>query len=147
MSFYSETFYYVKAFHLVFMVAWFAGLFYLPRLFVYHAQTDDGLGRARFALMEKRLYRGIMTPSMILGFVLGFWLVWLNWQVYLNEYWFWIKLVCVVILTAFHLHCGHFVKAFAADVVERSHVYFRWINEIPLLLLIAISLLVIVKPF
>ena len=147
MTFLSEIFYYVKAFHLVFMVTWFAGLFYLPRLFVYHAQAEDQVGIERFKIMERKLYRGIMTPSVILGFFLGFWLVWMNWQAYLNESWFWIKIVCVVALAIYHLYCGHLVKVFAGDQNQRSHVFFRWFNEIPLVFLVAITLLVLVKPF
>ena len=129
------------------MVAWFAGLFYLPRLFVYHSQAEDRIGQDRFKVMERKLYRGIMTPSAILGFVLGLWLVALNWEAYLNETWFWLKVASVVALIAYHLYCGHLVKVFAKDQNQHSHVYFRWFNELPLVFLVVITLLVIVKPF
>ena len=129
------------------MVAWFAGLFYLPRLFVYHAQAEDQVGQDRFKIMERKLYRGIMTPSAAVGLLLGLWLVALNWSAYLNEVWFWLKFVCVVVLIVYHFYCGHLVKEFANNQNEHSHIYFRWFNEAPLLLLVAVTLLVIVKPF
>lgn len=134
----------VKAFHIVFMVAWFAGLFYLPRLFVYHAQAEDAVSRERFKVMERKLFRGIMTPCMGLTLLLGLWL-WLGFGV--TGAWLHAKLVFVVLLVAHHHWLGHLVKVFARDANTRSHVFYRWINEIPLLYLVAIVVLVVVKPF
>ncbi|APV49392.1 TIGR00701 family protein [Betaproteobacteria bacterium GR16-43] len=134
----------VKAFHVVFMVAWFAGLFYLPRLFVYHAQATDALSHERFKVMERKLYRGIMTPSMVLTLGFGLWL-WLGFGI--TGTWLHAKVAVVVLLVAHHFWLGHLVKVFARDSNERSHVFYRWINEIPLLYLVAIVVLVVVKPF
>ena len=134
----------VKSFHIVFMVAWFAGLFYLPRLFVYHAQSSDAVSIERFRVMERKLYRGIMTPCMVLTLVLGTWL-WLGYGFTGN--WLRVKLVVVGLLIAHHFWLGHLVKVFARGDNARSHVFYRWINEIPLLYLVAIVILVVVKPF
>jgi putative membrane protein len=134
----------VKSFHIVFMVAWFAGLFYLPRLFVYHAQSSDTASIERFKVMERKLYRGIMTPCMIVTLVLGFWL-WFGWG--FTGGWLHAKVALVGALVAHHFWLGHLVKVFARDANDRSHVFYRWINEIPLPLLIAIVVLVVVKPF
>ena len=134
----------VKAFHIVFLVAWFAGLFYLPRLFVYHAQTSDAISLERFKVMERKLYRGIMTPSMVLTITFGVWL-WLGYGI--TGGWLHAKLVLVALLIAYHFWLGHLVKVFANDANARSHVFYRWINELPLPLLIAIVILVVVKPF
>ena len=134
----------VKAFHIVFMVAWFAGLFYLPRLFVYHAQAEDTVSRERFKVMERKLYRGIMTPCMVLTLALGLWL-WLGYGIKGN--WLIAKLVLVGLLISHHFWLGSLVKVFARDGNVRSHVFYRWINEIPLLYLVAIVVLVVVKPF
>ena len=134
----------LKAFHIVFMVAWFAGLFYLPRLFVYHAQAEDRVSQERFKVMERKLYRGIMTPCMVLTLGLGAWL-WLGYG--FKGGWLHAKLAVVVLLVAHHFWLGHLVKVFARDENARTHVFYRWINEIPLLYLIAIVVLVVVKPF
>jgi putative membrane protein len=134
----------IKSFHIVFMVAWFAGLFYLPRLFVYHAQSTDAVSIERFRVMERKLYRGIMTPCMVLTLVLGTWL-WLGYGFAGN--WLRVKLVVVALLIAHHFWLGHLVQVFARGDNARSHVFYRWINEIPLLYLIAIVILVVVKPF
>lgn len=134
----------IKSFHIVFMVAWFAGLFYLPRLFVYHAQAEDAVSRERFKVMERKLYRGIMTPCMVLTLALGLWL-WLGYGI--TGRWMLAKLAFVVLLVSHHFWLGALVKAFARDANRRSHVFYRWINEIALLYLIAIVVLVVVKPF
>jgi putative membrane protein len=133
----------LKAFHIVFMVAWFAGLFYLPRLFVYHAQAEDSVSRERFKVMERKLYRGIMMPCMVLTLALGIWL-WLGYG--FRGGWLHAKLAVVALLVAHHFWLGHLVKVFARDANTRTHVFYRWINEIPLLYLIAIVVLVVVKP-
>ena len=133
----------VKAFHIIFMVSWFAGLFYLPRLFVYHAMTEDEAGNERFKIMERKLYR-FVTPFMWLTVGLGLWLMF-DFQLY-SQLWMQIKLVLVSILVAYHFYCGHLLKVFANDESRRNHVWFRWFNEFPVLLLFAIVILAIVRP-
>ena len=134
----------VKALHIVAVIAWFAGLFYLPRLFVYHAQAEDTLSKDRFKVMERKLYRGIMTPAMVLTLVTGvsMWLVW-----GFSGGWLYTKVALVVALVAYHEWLGALMRAFARDENRRSHVFYRWVNEAPLLLLIPIVILVVVKPF
>jgi len=135
----------VKSFHIVFVIAWFAGLFYLPRLFVYHAQATDATSIERFKLMERRLYRGIMTPSMVVALALGTW-TWLGWDI--AGAWLYAKLVLVGVLVAHHFFLGELVKEFARDDNRHSPVFYRWLNEIPALpLLVLIVILVVVKPF
>ena len=135
----------VKALHLVFMVTWFAGLFYLPRLFVYHAMAQDRVSIERFKVMERKLYWGIMTPGAALTIALGLWL-WLGWWRGAAG-WLHAKLVLVALLVAYHLWCGRLLRAFAEDRNTRSHVWLRWFNEVPVLFLFAIVLLVVLKPF
>jgi len=140
--------YWVKAFHIIFMVTWFAGLFYLPRLYVYHAMCDDTPGRERFKIMERKLFYGIMTPSAILTVVLGLWmLVDYAWRAYANMGWLHVKLTLVVVLIAYHIYCGKLLVDFKHDRNKHSHVYYRWLNELPVLLLIAITIMVAVRPF
>ena len=134
----------VKALHIVFVVTWFAGRFYLPRLFVYHAQATDREGIERFKVMERKLYRGIMTPSAVLAVLFGLWL-WLGYGI--GGGWLHAKLAVVVVLIAYHIWCGRLVKQFAADRNTRSHVWYRWFNEAPVLLLLAAVILAVVKPF
>jgi putative membrane protein len=134
----------VKSFHIVFMVAWFAGLFYLPRLFVYHAQATDAPSIERFKVMERKLYRGIMTPSMVVTIALGMWM--LSTGAFAAG-WMHAKLVLVVLLMVHHFWLGYLVGVFARGENRRTHVFYRWINELPLVLLIGIVVLVVVKPF
>ena len=134
----------IKALHIVFVVAWFAGLFYLPRLFVYHAQAEDAVSRERFKVMERKLYRGIMTPAMILALVFGTWL-WLGYG--FRGGWLQAKLVLVALLLWYHFWMGALLKDFARDANRHSHVFYRWVNELPVVLLVAIVILVVVKPF
>ncbi|HQZ46145.1 MAG TPA: protoporphyrinogen oxidase HemJ [Usitatibacteraceae bacterium] len=134
----------IKSFHIVFLVAWYAGLFYLPRLFVYHAMAADEPSRERFKVMERKLYRGIMMPCMVLTIALGTWL-WLGWG--FRGGWLHAKLALVALLLAHHFWLGAIVGRFAREANTRSHVFYRWINEIPLLYLVAIVILVVVKPF
>lgn len=133
----------VKAFHIIFMVSWFAGLFYLPRLFVYHAITNDEAGNERFKIMERKLYRFI-TPFMLLTIGLGIWLM-IEMQLY-TSIWMNIKLLLVGLLVAYHFYCGHLVKKFSNDESRRGHIWYRWFNEFPVLILTAIVILVVVKP-
>lgn len=134
----------IKALHIIFMVTWFAGLFYLPRLFVYHAMSSDTAGVERFKVMERKLYFGIMTPGAVLTLVFGLWL-WLGYGI--TGGWLMAKLVLVVVLIAYHLYCGKLLKDFRLDRNRHGHVYYRWLNEFPVLILIAAVILVIVKPF
>jgi protoporphyrinogen IX oxidase len=137
----------IKAFHLIAVVCWFAALFYLPRLFVYHAMSDDRVSRDRFKVMERKLYRGIGTPSMLATVVLGFWLVAGHWAYYQASAWFWAKMVLVNLLVIYHFICGYYVKQFRDERCQKSHVYFRWFNEFPVLPLVLIVILAVVKPF
>lgn len=135
-----------KAFHIIAMVCWFAVLFYLPRLFVYHSMAEDEIGKERFKVMERKLYRGIGTPSMIATFIFGFAIVAFAPEYYFSSGWFHAKLTLVLILAGYHGYCGKLVKQFASDQNERNHVFFRWFNEFPVLILIAVVILVVVKP-
>ncbi|MDL0432486.1 protoporphyrinogen oxidase HemJ [Marinobacter sp. TBZ242] len=137
----------VKALHIIAMVCWFAGIFYLPRLFVYHAACDDEPGRERFKIMERKLYRGITTPSMIATVVFGLWLISYNVQGYMSQGWLHAKLLLVALLIGYHFYCGHLVKVFRDDRNTRSHVFYRWFNEVPVLILVAVVILASVKPF
>ena len=140
----------IKAFHVIAMVAWFAGLFYLPRLFVYHAMVDssDRAGIERFKVMERKLYRVIMTPAGVVTILLGLWLLHgYAWQLYGQSGWFHAKLVLVAVLVGYHLWCGRIVADFAAERNRRGHVFYRVFNEFPVLLLVAIVVLVTVRPF
>ncbi len=135
----------IRAFHIIAVVCWFAALFYLPRLFVYHAMAEDNTSRERFKIMERKLYRGIGTPSMIATIILGAWLVHIGWDYYATQTWFWIKMALVFILVGYHHMCGAFLKKFAKDEMQHGHVFFRWFNEFPVLILIAVVILVVVK--
>lgn len=137
----------IKAFHIIALVAWFAGLFYLPRLFVYHADTQDGISIERFKIMEKRLYYGITWPAALITSILGLWLVSYNLSYYLHAGWMHVKFSLVLILWAYHLLCGYYLKQFANGKNKKNSRFFRIFNEIPTLLLIAIVILVVVKPF
>ena len=137
----------LKAFHIVFVVTWFAGLFYMPRLFVYHSTATDEISRERFKVMESKLYRIIMNPSMVLTLILGIWLLVESWQAFSGQVWIWLKIVLVVILIGYHHYCLRILKAFAQDQVLHSEKFFRIFNELPSLVLIAAVILVVVKPF
>jgi len=138
----------VKALHLIFMVTWFAGLFYLPRLFVYHAMSEDAVSIDRFKVMERKLFYGIMTPGGILTLVFGFWTLSLSgWDAYGGMLWLPVKLVLVGLLVVYHLYCGKLLQDFKHDRNRHSHVWYRWFNEIPVLFLIAIIILAVVRPF
>ena len=133
----------IKALHIFFVVTWFAGLFYLPRLFVYHAMADDAASRERFKIMERKLYRGIMAPGAVLTVVFGGWLMsYAAWGA-----WLYAKLLVVALTIAYHLWCGKLMRDFAHDRNTKSHVWYRWFNEIPVIFLAAAVVLVVVKPF
>ena len=134
----------VKALHIVFMVTWFAGLFYLPRLFVYHALSEDRVSVERFKVMERKLYYGIMTPGAVLTLVSGLWL-WLGWGS--AGGWLHAKLALVALLIVYHFWCGKLLVDLKHERNIKSHVWFRWFNEFPVLVLFAIVILVVVKPF
>jgi putative membrane protein len=135
----------VKSLHIVFMVTWFAGLFYLPRLFVYHAMADDRPSLERFKIMERKLFWGIMTPGAALTIASGLWL-WLDWFRGAAG-WLHAKMALVALLVGYHVWCWRLLRELAAERNTRSHVWFRWFNEIPTIALVAIVLLVVLKPF
>jgi putative membrane protein len=137
----------VLAFHLIAVICWFAALFYLPRLFVYHAMAEDQVSLERFKVMERKLYRGIANPSMIATVVLGLWLFSMAPQAYLSQGWFHLKALLVVLLIGYHYLCLGHLKKLADDRSDKTHIYFRFFNEVPVLFLVAIVILVIVKPF
>ncbi len=138
----------LKALHLIFMVTWFAGLFYLPRLFVYHAMSADDISNERFKVMERKLYYGIMTPGMIITFIFGIWMLTdYAWAIYGHSGWLHAKLGLLFILVIYHVLCGVWLLDFKHDRNKRSHVYYRWMNEVPVLFLVGIIILAVVKPF
>lgn len=136
----------VLALHIIFIVAWFAGLFYLPRLFVYHALSQDQISIDRFKIMEKKLFFMIMTPAGVLTTVFGLWLLTSNWRWYQTQDWMHLKLALVVMLWAYHLYCGYLLQCFRRNANRKSAIFYRWFNEIPVFLLVGIVLLVIIKP-
>ncbi|MES2580342.1 MAG: CopD family protein [Pseudomonadota bacterium] len=133
----------IKAFHLIFVISWFAGLFYLPRLFVNHAMVPDTATRERLSLMEQKLYR-FMLPLATLAIVFGLWL-WLGYGI--KGGWLHAKLLLVAGLIAYHIYCGKLMRAFASGKNTHSHVWYRWFNEVPVIALFAIVILAVVKPF
>lgn len=137
----------IKALHIIFVISWFAGLLYLPRLFVYHATSEDTISIERFKLMEKKLF-GIMTVGGIGATVFGVWLLYgYAWQAYTDSVWLHLKLVLVVALIVFHLYCATLIRVFRENRNQRGHVFYRYVNEIPAVIMLAIVILVVVKPF
>jgi len=134
----------VKSLHIIFMVTWFAGLFYLPRLFVYHAMSDDRASLERFKIMERKLFFGIMTPGAVLTVASGLWL-WLGWGFYGG--WLHAKLLLVLVLIGYHVWCGKLLVDFRRGANRHGHVWYRWFNEFPVLVLFAVVFLVVMKPF
>jgi len=137
----------IKALHIISVICWMAALFYLLRLFVYHAMSADKASRDRFEIMERKLYRGIATPSMVASLFLGFWTAAYNWSYFVQSGWFHAKLGLVFLLIIYHFSCRRFMRALAEGQDQRSHIFYRWFNEAPVLLLIPIVILVVVKPF
>ena len=137
----------VKALHLIFMIAWFAGLFYLPRLFVNHSMAEAEDVKNQLAIMESRLYRFI-TPWMVLTLVFGTWLIFdYAWEAYAQMLWLKIKLILVALLVVYHFYCGKIIRQLASNTSHRSHVWFRWFNELPVIILFVVVILAVVKPF
>ena len=134
----------IKAFHILFVTSWFAGLFYLPRIFVNLAMETDAAARSRLLLMARKLYR-FMTILAVPALGFGLWL-WLVYGVGAHTGWMYAKLAVVVLLVGYHHACGRLLRKFAAGGAARSHVWFRWFNEAPVLLLLAAVVLVVVKP-
>lgn len=137
----------LKAIHIMAAITWFAAIFYLPRLFVYHAMAEDRISRDRFQVMERKLYRGIMTPSMIVTLIFGIWMLALNWAGYSQMGWVHAKLVLVVLLVGYHHLCLVYLKRFAREENRHSHRFYRIFNEIPVLALIGIVILAVIRPF
>jgi putative membrane protein len=137
----------IKAFHLIFMVTWFAGLFYLPRLFVYHAMSDDQISIDRFKIMERKLFFGIMTPGGLLTLVFGFWTLFINgWDSYSGSLWLHLKLGVIFFVLVYHVYCGKLMLDFKHDRNRHSHVWYRWFNEVPVIFLLVIIILAVVRP-
>lgn len=136
----------LKAFHIIFVVCWFAGLFYLPRIFVYYAASEHDETRAQLAVMARRLYR-FVTPFMYIAMALGLGIIWINPDYYLQSTWMWLKLGGVAFLFVYHLQCGRYVRAINAATDQHGHVFYRFFNEVPVLFLFGIVLLAVLKPF
>ena len=137
----------VKALHIIFMVTWFAGLFYLPRLFVYHAMAEDEVSIERFKIMERKLFFGIMTPGALFTLIFGVWTILAyGWEQYSNDLWLHIKLACVGLLLVYHLYCGKLLLDFRHDRNRHGHVWYRWFNEVPVVFLFVIVILAVVRP-
>jgi protoporphyrinogen IX oxidase len=136
----------LKAFHIIAVIAWMAGMLYLPRLFVYHCEADVGSTQSEtFKVMERRLFRAIITPAMIATWVLGLWLAWSGgWY---KAPWLHAKLLLVILMSGVHGMLSRYVKDFAADRRRKSQKFFRILNEVPTVLMILIVILVVVKPF
>jgi putative membrane protein len=136
----------LKAFHIIFVVCWFAGLFYLPRIFVYYAASEHQVVRAQLAVMSRKLYR-FVTPIMIIAIALGLAMIATNPDYYLQSKWMWAKLGGVAVLFVYHLQCGRYVYAINNNLNKRSHVFYRFFNEVPVLFLFVIVILAVLKPF
>ncbi len=136
----------LKALHIVFVVCWFAGLFYLPRIFVYYAASEQPAVRTQLALMARKLYR-FVTPLMVFAIAFGLAMLAGNFDYYLDSRWMWLKLAGVALLVVYHIACGRFVHALQTDQNRHDHVFYRFFNEIPVLFLFAIVILAVVKPF
>lgn len=139
----------VKTIHILAWASWMAGLFYLPRIFVYHAEatTPGDATSETFKVMERKLHRFIMGPAMIATWITGLWLAWTLWGSVSTSGWFWVKAAMVIAMTGFHHMAGAWVRRFAADANERPGRFYRIANEAPTLLFVVIVVMVIVRPF
>ena len=131
-----------KTLHIIFMVTWFAGLFYLPRLYVYHAQAEDQISKDRFKIMERKLFWGIMTPGAVLTVLFGVLLI----EYHGMSYWLKMKILLVFVLALYHVWCGVLLERFKTDSNSHSHVWYRIFNEVPVIFLVVIVALVVYKP-
>ncbi len=137
-----------KALHLIFMVTWFSGLFYLPRLFVYHAMSDDKISIDRFKIMEKKLFYGIATPGGLLTIIFGFCLLVSNGMTsYSGQLWLSLKMILIAVLVLYHIYCFSLLQDFKYNRNKHTHIWYRWFNEVPVLILVGIVLLAVIKPF
>ena len=136
----------LKALHIIFVVCWFAGLFYLPRIFVYYAASEHDVVRAQLAVMARKLYR-FVTPFMIISIALGLTMIAISPEYYLTSVWVWLKLAGVAFLVVYHLQCGRYVQAINDNRNRHDHVFYRFFNEVPVLFLFAIVILAVLKPF
>lgn len=136
----------VKAFHILFVITWFACLFYLPRLFVYHADAHDSISDNRFKIMERKLYYFIGTPSAVLTGIFGFWMISFNYSYYSHQWWMHIKGICVILLYLYHIYCGYLVNRFKHNRNPFNSRFYRFFNEVPSLLCIVIIIMVVVQP-
>jgi len=137
-----------KALHLISMVTWFAGLFYLPRLFVYHAMSVDQTSNDQFKIMEQKLYYGITTPGAILTIIFGICILFSNGlSAYSEQLWLQIKCIFIFLLLVYHFYCWFLLQDFKYDRNKHSHIWYRWFNELPVVFLIVIVILAVVRPF
>ena len=136
----------LKALHIIFVVCWFAGLFYLPRIFVYYAASEDQRTRETLALMARKLYR-FVTPLMILAILFGLALIHMNIAYYMGATWLWLKLAGVACLLVYHWQCGRYVKRINEHSDEHGHVFYRFFNEVPVVFLFVIVILAVLKPW
>ena len=136
----------IKAFHIIFVVCWFSGLFYLPRLFVYHAMSEDQVSKDRFVIMERKLFWGITTPAAILAIIFGTWILAANSSYFLAWWWMQVKLGLVALTVIYHFYCWYFMKGLKHGNNLRTHIFFRVFNELPVFMLVSIVILIVVKP-
>jgi|TARA_B100001245_G_scaffold63052_1_gene43704 putative membrane protein len=130
------------------MVTWFSGLFYLPRLFVYHAMSDDKISIDRFKVMEKKLFYGIATPGGLLTIIFGFCLLVSNGMTsYSGQLWLSLKMILIAVLVLYHIYCFSLLQDFKYNRNKHTHIWYRWFNEVPVLILVGIVLLAVIKPF
>lgn len=137
----------IKAAHIIAAVCWFAGLFYLPRLFIYHASADDPVGRDRFVVMESKLYRIIMNPAMMATLLFGFWALVLAWSAHGTSLWLWLKVALVLALVGYHHYCRKIMRQLAGGESSHGERFLRLFNEAPTLALVLIVVLAVVRPF
>ena len=131
-----------KTLHIIFMVTWFAGLFYLPRLYVYHAQANEQISKDRFKIMESKLFWGIMTPGAVLTILFGVLLI----EYHGMSYWLKMKIILVFLLVLYHFWCGGLLEKFKTNTNTHGHVWYRIFNEVPVIFLVLIVALVVYKP-